>query len=186
MNKELRSKYRQAQTARWGKNEKMIDFCCKTADIVYPVRGYLADIDKPRIETSFCFGYGFCGVSSLEDMQDASRMADHARKNESYFIAENLKNINGYIEALGNSNLSAYMTGSNGLVGLHFCKPWETGDQKRWAENGGYTYIELTEAERKEIAGYYGIEKDRFSKRLNTYLKRYGLSKVNSWSYLVD
>ena len=29
-------------------------------------------------------------------------------------------------------------------------------------------------------------EKAKFLKRLNTYLKRYGLSKIHSWTYLVD
>lgn len=186
MNKELREQYRQAQALRWGKDQKMIDYCCKTADIVYQVRGYLADIEKPSIETSFCFGYGYCGVSTEEDMQDAARMADHARTNEDYFIAENLHGLNGYIEALGDDSYAAYMTGSNELVQLHFCRQWEAEQQKRWAENGNYTFIELSQGERKEIAGYYGIEKDRFTKRLRAYLKRYGLSKVQSWTYLSD
>lgn len=186
MNKELREQFRQAQALRWGKDQKMIDYCCKTADIVYQVRGYLAEIEKPSIETSFCFGYGYCGVSTEEDMQDAARMADHARTNEDYFIAENLHGLNGYIEALGDDSYAAYMTGSNELVQLHFCRQWEAEQQKRWAENGNYTFIELSGDERKEIAGYYGTEKDRFTKRLRTYLKRYGLSKVQSWTFLSD
>lgn len=186
MTEQLRKEYRQIQDARWAGDRKMIDYCCKKADIVYCVRGYLAEIERPSIETSFCFGYGYCGVSTEEDMQDAARMADHARTNEDYFIAENLHGLNGYIEALGDDNYAAYMTGSNELVQLHFCRQWEAEQQKRWAENGNYTFIELSEDERKEIAGYYGTEKDRFTKRLRTYLKRYGLSKVQSWTYLSD
>ena len=186
MTKELKDKFRQAQALRWGKDQKMIDYCCKKADIVYPVRGYVAEIEKPSIETSFCYSYGYCGVSTEEDYLDAARMADHARTNEDYFIAKNLHGLNEYIEALGNDNYTAYMTGNNELVQLHFCKQWEAEQQKRWAENGNYTFIELSQGERKEIAGYYGIEKDRFAKRLKTYLKRYGMSKVQSWTYLSD
>ena len=112
MNKELREQFRQAEALRWGKDQKMIDYCCKKADIVYPVRGYLAEIERPSIETSFCYGYGYCGVSTEEDHRDAARMADHARTNEDYFIAENLHGLNGYIEALGDVR----------VLTPHFCR----------------------------------------------------------------
>lgn len=186
MTEQLREEYRHAEALRWGKDQKMIDYCCKKADIVYSVRGHLAEIERPSIETSFCYGYGYCGVSTEEDYQDAARMANHARTNEDYFVEENLRGLNEYIEALGNDNHTAYMTGSNGLVQLHFCNQWEAEQQKRWAEHGNYKMFVLTDEERKEIAGYYRMEVERFTKRLKTYLKRYGLSKVHSWTYLSD
>lgn len=188
LTKELRDKYRQAIERVW-KDKKMQDFCCKKADIVFPVRDMLAEVEKPTIETRFCFGYGYCGVSSEEDYQDANSMAQHARTSQDYFVRENMKQINGYIEALEDTGMAAYAIGhyrEDGIVSIHFCEPWNIEKRKRNAEKANIVFFELTDKERKDIAGYYGIEKQRFQKRLNTYLKRYGLSKVHSWSYLSD
>ena len=190
MTKELRDKYRQAEALRWGRNQKMIDYCCKRADIVFPVRGYVAGIDRPDIRTHFCFCYGYCGVSSEEEYRDAAGMADHASKSEDYFIEKNLGDLNKYIEDLEGSDYTAYASGNctdNGsIVWINFCRGYEVEQLRFWAEKNGQVFFELTEDERKQIAGYYGIEKDRFTKRLKTYLKRYGLSKVQSWTYLSD
>ena len=38
----------------------------------------------------------------------------------------------------------------------------------------------------KNILSVYEYEKAKFEKRLNAYLKKYGLSKLKTWSYLVD
>lgn len=190
MNKELREQFRQAEALRWGKNQKMIDYCCKTADIVFSVRGYVAGIDRPNIRTHFCFGYGYCGVSTEEDYRDAARMADHASRSEDYFIEKNLEELNKYIEDLEGSDYTVYVSGnctdSGSLVWINFCHGYEVEQLRSWAKKNNQVFLELSEGERKEIAGYYGIEKDRFTKRLKTYLKRYGLSKVQSWTYLVD
>ena len=187
MTKELREKYRQAQGLNWS-SQKMIDYCCKQADIVYQVRGYLVDIDKPRIETRFCFGFGYCGVSSMEDEQRASDMANYAQTSESYFIRENLKDITQKIETLEENHYIAYLSGNpkTGLGYIGFCYRCDDEQTKRDVERFGGEYFALTDEERKQIAGYYRIERERFTKRLNAYLKRYGLSKVHSWTYLSD
>ena len=186
MNKELKERYRKGQEIVWKNNQKMIDFCCKDTDIVFPVRDYIAGIQKPRIETSFCFSYGYCGVSDEEDYRDAARMAEHARTSENYFIKENMKDLDEMIQALRGDRYIAYAAGrhyvESGIVSINFCNWYE----KETAERNHAIFIELTPAEREEIAGYYEIEKERFTKRLRAYLKRYGLSKVHSWSFLSD
>ena len=45
---------------------------------------------------------------------------------------------------------------------------------------------ELTKEEIQEILEVYKKQKENFMKRLNTYLKKYGLSKLHTWTYLVD
>ena len=48
---------------------------------------------------------------------------------------------------------------------------------------GKLTVIELDHIEKhKRKDG----QKENFEKRLHTYLKRYGLSKLHTWTYLVD
>ena len=44
----------------------------------------------------------------------------------------------------------------------------------------------LTDDEVKMVKDAVERQKAKFTKRLNSYLKRYGLSKVNAWSYLRD
>ena len=50
------------------------------------------------------------------------------------------------------------------------------------------TQKELKPAFAGEVAKAWEDEKMRkqFEKRLNTYLKRYGLSKIDTWSFLSD
>ena len=47
-------------------------------------------------------------------------------------------------------------------------------------------YRDITPEEKKTLLKMVEAATERFRKRLNVYLKRYGLSKINSWSYLSD
>lgn len=44
----------------------------------------------------------------------------------------------------------------------------------------------LTDDEVKMVKDAVERQKAKFMKRLNSYLKRYGLSKINAWSYFRD
>ena len=63
------------------------------------------------------------------------------------------------------------------LVDLDWRQPWDQIPEG---------HEQLTDAEKNAIL--YGVEvvKEQFKKRLNTYLKRYGLTKIHSWTYLSD
>lgn len=66
---EYREEYRAELAKVWKHSTKMIDFCEKEADEIVKINGYLVPMEKPRIETSFCFGYGFCGMSTEEEQR---------------------------------------------------------------------------------------------------------------------
>ena len=169
----------------WKKSPKMIDYAKKTlAYIVELDNGDIYEIEKPRIETRFCFGAGYNGISTNEDWENASSMAEHARTSREYFIEENLKDINDTIASLKDtrwdiSKRVKYIGCSADckLKAIEYHHAWETEGSK----------LDLiSERERKAlIAGYEEVKK-AFIKRLNTYLKRYGLSKAHSWTYLSD
>lgn len=189
---ELRTEYNKV----WNGNQHMVDFCVGKTDVVVKLRGkYLFPVDKPRIETSFCFGYGYCGVSDEEDYRGAANMAQHARTNEGYFIRENMKQITGKIEALNNGGYIAlirghYITKSN-LVDIEYFRDYEKTTGRidnaiaRYHEKGDIAFI-MEEEDKAIILQAYEEAKAHFEKRLKTYLKRFGLSKVNSWAYLSD
>ena len=62
--------------------------------------GFIYEFRKRDIKKSFCFGHGFCGVSSEEETKNAIGMAEHARTSQEYFIQENLQDLNAEIEEL--------------------------------------------------------------------------------------
>ena len=168
----------------WHGDAKMIDYCFKeSAYIVELDNGDILSIKKPRIETSFCFGYGYCGVSTQEDSNGATRCAEIARTQSDYFLKENLAGLNEMIDLL-KSDKRAFkyvsyigLTPEDKLKSIQFYDYWQAPHK---------TAIELTPAERSAlIAGYEEVKK-AFTKRLNAYLKRYGTSKLKVWTYLRD
>lgn len=171
----------------------MKHFRTTTAAVVRLDNGDLIPIDKPRIETKFCFGYGLYGRSTEEEYNDAENMRQHAETSKQYFIAENLKGIEETIKDLKDDSFEVY-------TALAYIKQDETTKTKsyhltRIFNNPEYNpawwanYKELqkmTDADRQKLITAYEEVKQQFIKRLNTYLKRYGLSKIDTWTYLVD
>lgn len=145
--------------------------------------GEIVEIEKPKIKTTFCFGYGSYGRSSDEESNKASAMVATARTSEQYFISENLKQIDEQIKEAENEAKTGYLfgTGLDGFytVGFMFKHIYE--------QRYGNKPPKVISAD--DRAGYIVALKkckERFEKRLQTYLKRYGLSKIRSWSYLCD
>ena len=72
-------------------NSYWLDYYLKNLDSVVEIDDkYYWGIEKPSIKTSFCFGYGFCGVSTDEDEKRASDMAMKANTDKQYFIDKNM------------------------------------------------------------------------------------------------
>ena len=188
---ELRAEYNKV----WNGNQHMVDFCVGKTDVVVKLRGkYLFPVDKPSIETRFCFGHGLYGISTDEEERGAIRMAEYARTNEGYFIRENMKQITEKIDVLNDSRYVAlirghYITKSN-LVDIEYFHDYGTEGQlngviARYQEKGDIAFL-MEDSDKAIIMQAYEEAKQHFEKRLKTYLKRYGLSKVHSWTYLVD
>lgn len=181
-------------------DEKMVKFCTKKAAYIVEHDGKIYTIDKPTIRKDFCFGYGMFAQSTDEEEESADNAAKIAKESENYFISENLKNINRKIEQLEKIRLEM---GYNWAEGSHPVLMVEvgakySGQSEDCKLNGfsilhtfngtvcnGWHLVNDTALIDKLIDAYKGTRKD-FEKRLNAYLKKYGLSKVNSWSYLVD
>ena len=184
---ELRERYREIQKKRWSSNEKMINFCVDSVTrFVLLDNGSIAIILKPPIKKSFCFGYSF--DSGNNDSYDrALSMVEHASTKDDYFLEKNLEEMLKKKERL-NGEFRDY---GNNL--LHPCI-YQDHSSKEVSEiafrndedirEGGYT--KLSENERKAFVEAYDIEIEAFQKRLLAYLKRYGLSNINVWSYWRD
>ena len=175
-------------------DEKMQEYARKsTAYVVELTNGDIIALDKPRIETRFCFGHGYCGRTTEEDEERAYNMAEYAATNQEYFINENIKGLNEQIEQLKDDSLKGYtFTAYSGQPEKSKLKNYTLARFCYTPEYNPAYYAnlkdlkEITMEDRERIAA--GLEKVKadFIKRLNTYLKKYGLTKVHTWTYLAD
>lgn len=172
----------------WGNDEGMLKHISKgIARIIKTEKGYLIPVEKPSIKTDFCFGYSLSSYDS-EDFDRANEMADHARRSEEYFKEENLKQIKEWFKPLENDELyickhywkSPADTKAKTIVHKRY---WEFD---RMTEEQKKEYEPISEADKAIIREAYEIELAAFEKRLDTYLKRYGTSKLRTWSYWQD
>lgn len=177
----------------WKDDARMMEYGRKKTSAIRRLsNGGLIDWGKPSIETSFCFGY------SGSDDDDANKMVHHAKTNEDYFLNENLKNFNYIIkkiESLGNdedcsgAKLYIYRDNYSRADDLNL---WSYAILPFWQYNEAKErnlYLDLQEANAEDIKTILETEKSertKFEKRLHAYLKKYGLTKVRSWSFWRD
>lgn len=177
----------------WKDNARMMEYGEKKTSAIRKLsNGGLLTWEKPRIETSFCFGY------RGSDDEDANRMVSHAKTNEGYFKSENLKGFDHIIkkiESLGSdedysgNKLYIYREKYSRTDNLNL---WSYTILPFWQYNEAIErnlYLDIQEANEEDINTILEAEKNeraKFEKRLNAYLKKYGLSKVRSWSYWQD
>lgn len=170
-------------------DDRMCEYLFKNIyDVIFLDNGEMIAIDNLNIETSFCFGAGMYGHSTVEEDIEAENRADYARTNENYFIQENMKKINYEIEELE----KAYCV----IVHCHYCGSEENTKILAYQvfrnqydfeyKNNQHKYRVISAEEKQKILDVLYSLKSNFEKRLNSYLKRYGLTKLNVWTYLVD
>ena len=180
--KELKDIFAQHIAAYW-KTPRMIDYCIKKAAYIVELDGgELFDIDKPSIEKDFCFGYGYCGVSTQEDYNNAEEARQTAATDQDYFMRKNLEGIDQTLKALDEYKVYKRphyygQAPDSKLYDLEYRDYYQAEP-----ENG----ILLTPEEIERVKAGYQEVRQQFVKRLNTYLKKYGLSKLHTWTYLSD
>ena len=175
----------------WKGNLKMLEYFDKSISRVVELSdGSLIAIDKKSIETRFCFGYGQNGISDDEDEARADGMAHYARTQADYFISENLKNFSWEYEKLkaepDNMYLGVKYYGSpedSRIKSLQYFDWWRLENLNSETKS---KLIKLSPDDVQKLIEAYEIERKNFEKRLNAYLKRYGTSKLNVWTYLSD
>lgn len=187
---ELIGEYRGELVKLWRTDNKMIDFCIKKISSIRKLsNGGLITWEKPEINTSFCFGY-----MGQSDYEDAQQMAEHAKKDEDYFLSENLgifdvtiKKIKSTLKENNENKLYIYKEYSRDSVNLWGFTVLSFSEFINQKERK--LYNEIQEASDEDIRTILAVEQEerkKFEKRLKTYLKRYGLSKVKTWSYWQD
>lgn len=143
--------------------------------------------DKQDIKKSFCFGWSNQGGMTCDEATDRCH-----NFSEADFKAENLRHFDREyehtLEAVGESEQitlgQQYTSGTSKEFGaeIMFIKKRGTYD-----DNGDITLsteesAKLREAYKQKVQDL----RNEFEKRLDAYLKKYGLSKICRWTYCAD
>lgn len=130
-------------------------------------------IEKPRIENAFCFSDEGPEYEFYKSLSKGDNLAK-------YFLSENLSRLDGEIEMMEGRE-PVYIHPSEYVKGEALIGNWRYMCVNRY--NDDDKARELTAEERRRVADALRSVRAAFEKRLQTYLKRYGTSKIRTWSY---
>lgn len=182
-NSDLWQAYRLEIQKVYPQNLRMQNYCIENvSDLLQLDNGLIYAFEKPSIRKDFCFGFGQNGVTDKKSYNNALSMSHHASKSEQYFIDENLAEITKTIKSLEKGAKAFARRSYTRFDGVKLCDIYVPTWQQRLDENEFW----LNAAEQQCYLNKLKSEKAKFEKRLKTYLKRYGLNKVHSWTYLID
>ena len=173
------------------------DYWRKTAgQIVLLTNGGYFVVEKSRMETHFCFGYSTDYTG--HEQSDAERARSAFARSGEAFKRENLRALDETIAGLEAGKMDwmrlpvlrreSYCAESEPLNVWNLRWPQLSSLLEQY---GPMTDAQIAEkcvsVEDKEIIlGAYRAEREDFSKRLDTYLKKYGTSKLHTWTYWRD
>ena len=170
----------------WGNDEKMVKhYVSTTSNFFTSDDGIIITFDKPHIVTRFWIPeHGY-------DYDEKQGMAHDAARSIEYFVSKNMQQLENYDLIWSNDEYRsrAYIKRGRyinqpGDCAIGFILLADHCESERGLESQGYR--KLTD---KEIDRLHEAENRRnalFEKRLRSYLKRYGLSKVSCGTYWAD
>ena len=186
----------------WRNDPSMIKYCINKASVIVNLpSGWIYVINKPHIETRFCFGYWVQG----HDYEVAQEIADSRKEDVKAFLRENLQGLDDMIKDLEEAKENDGFSDWSKLYILDHKYNWDLKecnikearrlgrhlwydfkDLKNIANRFGSTCIEASKEDITAILNGYKEARDLFMKRLQTYLKKFGLSKIHTWTYWAD
>ena len=179
----------------WGGGDgHMVDYCVnKTAHAARLSNGLILTIEKPSIETSFCFG------ESGYDHDEAFNMAYNVAKTEEYFKNRNMREFDNMIANLkqckkldkwGCHKMYAYMNVQSyyGCTDRVICEVYTDSHLRDevWEQAYGRKAEKLPDADIDTAIALFEEARVAFKKRVDAYWKRYGSSKLKTWTYWRD
>ena len=168
----------------WGDDLHMVEWACKNGTPYILSGDEFFVIDKPKIKTRFCFGYQT--DYSGHEYDDAENLRERCAKSVDYFRAKNTQPFTDILCRLKDTSERAYkqIHYRRGEKQMSIAIPYNRDAYERM--NRANALTELTESERAAVVAAYETELSKLNKRLDNYLKRYGLSKLKTWTYWQD
>lgn len=185
--KALLPEFRQEMAKAWSGH--MLDYNCK--QFSYAVRlsnGGILSFEKQSIENRFCW------ADEGPSLDAYNRVTSSEERLKQYFLRENLAEFDKDIEklqSLSHDGKTLYLqrkiySGETSPMNLWLWNFWAEWDvqENPWRYPGDH--VKMTETDRKVILAGVKHEREKFEKRLHAYLKRYGTSKIKTWTYWAD
>lgn len=139
------------------------------------INGYYYPLGKPTIENRFCFH------DEGADYENYLNVTSKEERLAKYFLAKNLAEYDREISKVESGRKLFVRCGDKyDSQRFYMRRPpfeWDTPD-------GGER--EITAEEKAAILAGLRWGRAQFEKRLNAYLKRYGVSKIHTWTYWAD
>lgn len=162
--------------------------------------GELVEIEKCHMETRFCFGYGYNGADFENESPAAHRAAARARDSFPFFLSENLEGVKRDLKWLytrrrelnmwGDKRYLVVVTTVNQIfatdVDYWGCFGYRTEAEIKARCGENTTIRELNEQDINILIAAHKVRLADIAKRCKTYWKRYGGSKLTTWTYLRD
>ena len=157
----------------WPNNKKMQDWGASHRNFMAILEGgFIVTAPKVPIDKDFCFGWGMS-----QEHSEATKQCRMARESYEYFRKKNRDPFDHWIDAL--------TTEKNIVLQREF---WKQPDDCMLASlsvdmgpNG--VIRELTKEDRMNLIAMYDEANKAHNKRVETYLKKYGLRNVRTWTY---
>lgn len=128
------------------------------------------------------------GVRGGLDYDESLKAADRTKTDVEVFKSESFRDLNEIIDFLKKFTMAEHFL-ENTLPTLHF----STFDSKYCFSTsyradivGDKNCAIIDKPTAREVLECYEFVKKEFEKRLETYLKKYGLSKLKVWTYCAD
>lgn len=144
----------------------------------YTIGTETIEFDTPSIKKDFWFAEDARTVEEWNEIQEHVASCE----NEAYFIRENLNSTKAamYLHYMNDKRFRLWLSKStwNGIT-----TTWISGGYYTDMTYDRYFVREITDEERDQLRKACDNEQAKFTKRLNTYLKRYGLTKCRFDTY---
>lgn len=188
MTNELKEIIRKEYEKIWGKDARMVDYCTKkVSDAVLLESGMIFIFEKPKLTTDFCFGYHLSSYDT-ESFDNANSMVHHVENDGgAYFAKKNLESFDRFDESISVNEILLYEPGyGNSNIVTHFNPESNLRYARCISADRLNAMIAFTPKDIENIKKVNASERAKMEKRINAYLKRYGTSKLNCWSYWRD
>lgn len=175
-------------TREWGNDSKMADYVKKSTVAAFTLEnGDIVGIDKPRIETRFCFH------DEGPDYEIYKELHADKEKMRRYFMRENLRGYDEEIEQAEKNDgfYFGFWHGSNKtaqISPLRYCRISNRGNINEGLKEHELApdWTPATEEERKKALEILKLVRADFKKRLIAWWKRYGVEHLKTWTYWAD
>lgn len=187
--KSLLDEYLSEMRKVWGEDSRMIDYYRKGySSAVRLSNGGILVFEKDRIDNEFCFADEGPEYEFYKSLSDDKRLAKYFKEENLAAIDNRIARLEGRIKdaqvlTIYPECYNSYPQPLN-VYDWRWLSEWDLQERNPCTINTNEE--QMSDDDRKIILAGLKAERAKLEKRLDTYLKRYGVSKIRTWSYWRD